>query len=268
MSSAPYRTKKHLGQHFLADKSVIDRIIAVIAPREGQSFLEIGPGMGALTRALLPLVKVMDVVEIDGDVLKGLQQACEGLGHLHIHHQDALRFDFNQLAHQGPWRVVGNLPYNISSPLLFHLMSFLPQIQDMHFMLQKEVVLRMAARAGDSAYGRLSVMLQYHCEIEALLSVPPTAFRPPPKVDSAVVRLLPYRQLPAVATDYACFEGLVKLAFNQRRKTLKNTLKTLCVPEDFSAAEIDSQQRAETLTAGEFVRLSNIVGQRLLCSGK
>lgn len=253
-----YRTKKALGQHFLTDSSVLNRLIGLIRPEEGQSFLEIGPGLGALTTYLLPLIKKLSVVEIDRDVLAGLQHRCQSLGQLTVFHQDALTFDLNQLSEAPPYRIVGNLPYNISSPLIFHLLNDLGKIRDMHFMLQKEVVERLVAGPGDSSYGRLSVMVQYHCEAFNLMPVPPEAFSPPPKVDSAVVRLLPREQLIGGGVkNYSLFETIVKAAFGQRRKTLRNTLRNFLKEEDFSRLGIDSQLRAENLEVEAFVKVAN-----------
>ena len=252
-----HKAKKHLGQNFLHDQRIIQRIVSVIAPLKDDTLIEIGPGLGALTQAILPHVGQMDVIELDNDVIPPLRQVCEQAGTLRVHCADALTYDFGQ--HTGPFRVIGNLPYNISSPLLFHLMQFTHLIKDMHFMLQKEVVYRMASPPNGSHYGRLSVMLQYYCHIEALFDVPPQAFRPVPQVDSAIVRMTPYNPLPHVAKDPVFFASLVKQAFSQRRKTLKNCLKGICQPEQFALAGIDPQQRAEVLSVGDFVRLANIL---------
>lgn len=251
-----HRAKKHLGQNFLHDQQIIQQIVNVIAPQKGDTIIEVGPGLGALTKAVLPHVEQMDVIELDRDVIPKLQEVCAGLGQLHIHNVDALAYEFNQ--HLPPLRIIGNLPYNISSPLLFHFMQFTHLIKDMHFMLQKEMVDRMADLPDGTDYGRLSVMLQYHCRIESLFNVPPQAFRPVPRVDSAVVRLIPHNPLPHVANDYLFFAELVKQAFSQRRKTLRNCLKQICLPEHFLAAGIDPQWRAEVLSVADFVRLANI----------
>ncbi|NNM59793.1 MAG: 16S rRNA (adenine(1518)-N(6)/adenine(1519)-N(6))-dimethyltransferase RsmA [Legionellales bacterium] len=252
-----HKAKKHLGQNFLHDQRIIQQIVHVIAPQKGDVVIEIGPGLGALTQAVLPYVGQMDVIELDKDVIPRLQQVCSGLGELRIHNADALTYDFNP--HTPPLRIIGNLPYNISSPLLFHLMHFTHLINDMHFMLQKEMVDRMAALPDSADYGRLTVMLQYHCQIESLFNVPPQAFRPVPRVDSAVVRLIPHHPLPFIANDYLFFAELVKQAFSQRRKTLRNCLKQVCQPEHFVAAGIDPQWRAEVLSVADFVRLANVI---------
>lgn len=192
MTGPSFRPKKHLGQHFLTDETIIARIVCVISPLKGQHLVEIGPGLGALTKNLLPLVGEMDVVEFDKDVLPRLSRICEKLGTLHIHLDDALQFDFSSLYQNNiPLRIVGNLPYQISTPLLFHLIQYADRILDAHFMLQKEVVDRMAAEVGTKAYGRLSVMTQYHFHVDSLFVVGREAFDPAPKVTSAVVRLIP-----------------------------------------------------------------------------
>lgn len=253
-AAVPHRHKKALGQHFLHDRNYLERIVAAIRPEAKDLMVEIGPGLGALTTPLLRTLEHLHVVEFDRDLIPRLRAAfpepC-----LTIHESDALKFDFGQLG--GPLRVVGNLPYNISSPLLFHLAEFAPNIKDMHFMLQKEVVDRMAAAPDTADYGRLSVMLQARFRVMKLFNVPPGAFDPPPKVDSAVVRLIP---LPTEAIPYknaARFGEIVARAFGQRRKTLRNTLKGLVAPETFEALGIDPSRRGETLSVEDFARLSN-----------
>jgi len=251
-----HRPRKRFGQHFLHDLHVIQQIIMVINPQANDVMVEIGPGLGAITRYLLPEVQTLHVVELDRDVLGPLRDTCAGLGDLHCHQGDALAFDFRTL-HPGPLRLVGNLPYNISTPLIFHLLDYADIIQDMHFMLQKEVVVRMAAQPGNKDYGRLSVMVQYYCQVDNLFEVGPEAFRPPPQVDSAVVRLLPHRQLPHFAEDVAILQQVVKGAFGQRRKTLSNSLKGLISPEDLTDLGIDPKARAEQLSVAEYVRIAN-----------
>ncbi len=259
-----HKPRKRLGQHFLHDANSIRRIVAAIAPRPGDTMVEIGPGLGAITRPLLEALGQLTVVEFDRDVIPLLQAACAGLGDLRVHQQDALRFDFSSLARpdvlQPTLRVVGNLPYNISTPLLFHLLDSHQHIKDMHFLLQKEVVDRLSAAPGSEHYGRLSVMVQYRCQVEALFGVGPGAFRPPPRVDSAVVRLLPYARLPCVAEDERQFAQLVQQAFAQRRKTLHNALKRIpnATPA-MQAIGLDPGLRAERLGVADFVRLSNQV---------
>ena len=258
MMATTHRPRKRFGQHFLHDPGVIDRIIAAIDPRPDQQLVEIGPGEGVLTCELLSRARALDVVELDRDLIEILQANCGERGELRIHSADALRFDFTQLATRGmPLRLIGNLPYNISTPLLFHLLKSANVIQDMHFMLQKEVVDRMVAPPGGRRYGRLSVMVQYRCRAESLFDVAPGAFRPPPKVRSSVVRLLPYEQLPTPAVDDALLARLVRQAFSMRRKTLRNALKPLLGEQDIAACGIDPRVRPETLGVAEFVRLAD-----------
>ncbi len=251
-----HRPRKRFGQNFLHDPQIIQRIVASIRPRNGQCMVEIGPGEGALTRELLPILGQLNVVELDRDLIPRLEAICASLGDLRIHQADALKFDFCQLS-PGPaqLRVVGNLPYNISTPLLFHLLEMSHCIQDMHFMLQKEVVERITAKPGSGQYGRLSVMMQYYCETAMLFTVGPGAFRPAPKVDSAVVRLVPHRQSP-VDVDASQLSQLVTRAFGQRRKTLRNNLKGLLDAEEIAALGIDPGIRPERLSLEDFARLT------------
>lgn len=250
--------RKRFGQNFLHDPSVIQKIVAAINPQPGQDIIEIGPGQGAITLPLLAACGRLQAVELDRDLLSPLQQAAANLGELTLHNRDALRTDFCALRPGEPrLRVVGNLPYNISTPLLFHLLEQAECVEDMHFMLQKEVVERMAASPGSDAYGRLSVMLQYRCRVTPLFAIGPGAFRPPPKVESAFVRLLPYRALPIQVSDEAMFARIVKQAFGQRRKTLRNTLKGMLDDADFAALGIDPQIRAEQLDLATFARLAD-----------
>jgi 16S rRNA (adenine1518-N6/adenine1519-N6)-dimethyltransferase len=252
-----HQPRKRFGQHFLHDPGVIRRIVAAIAPHPGDHLVEIGPGEGAITGELLRAAGRLDAVELDRDLVEPLRARCAGLGALTVHSADALRFDFCALAPAGArLRVVGNLPYNISTPLLFHLLDQAACIRDMHFMLQKEVVERMAAGPGGKDYGRLSVMLQARCEVTPLFTIGPGAFRPPPKVDSAVVRLVP-RAAPLAIDDEATFARVVAAAFAQRRKTLRNGLKGLLTAETIAALGIDPGTRAEQLPLQEFVRLAN-----------
>lgn len=253
------RPKKHYGQHFLHERHYIDRILAALAPREGDRIVEIGPGEGALTLPLLRRAGRLTAIELDSDLIPPLERAAAPLGQLEILRRDVLQTDFTALAAGGRLRVVGNLPYYISSPILFHCLDHVDAIADMHFMLQKEVVERMAAGPGSKTYGRLSVMLQLVCRVEPLFDVPPGAFRPPPKVDSAVVRLrpLPAAQLPDV--DAAPLQAVVRAAFGQRRKTLANALKTLIDADAIRAAGVDPRVRAETLAPAAFVQLARHV---------
>lgn len=250
------RPRKRFGQHFLHDPGVIGRIVGAIDPRPGQALVEIGPGLGAITGELLDRARRLEVVELDRDVIPELRLRVGHRGELVVHEADALDFDFAALAAGRRLRLCGNLPYNISTPLLFHLLGAASQVQDMHFMLQKEVVDRMAAGAGDAAYGRLSVMISVAAEVEALFDVGPGAFRPPPRVQSAVVRLLPRPAPPFDLPDPARFARLVAAAFGQRRKTLRNSLKGLVDAAGFAGADIDPGRRAETLSPAEFGRLA------------
>lgn len=257
-----HRPRKRFGQNFLHDPGVIRGIVAAIHPQQGEKLVEIGPGLGALTEPLLELLGEMDVVELDRDLIPHLQQRFASAGELRIHSSDALKFDFFSLLvtpAETQLRVVGNLPYNISTPLIFHLLEQAQCIQDMHFMLQKEVVERLAAPPGGGDYGRLSVMVQYRCRVEKLFSVPPGAFNPPPKVHSAIVRLTPYRKLPWPARDERVFARVVAQAFAQRRKTLRNNMKKLLDVAAIEALGIDPGCRPETLGLEQFVALANAV---------
>ncbi len=259
-----HRARKRFGQHFLKDSTVVTQIIAAINPQKNDHIVEIGPGLGVLTEALLACVPEMDAVELDRDIIPLLAKRCETnsgrTGNLTIHEADALRFDFMTLAEdKRPLRIVGNLPYNISTPLMFHLIESSHVILDMHFMLQKEVVNRLAAQPGNKDFGRLSVMMQYHCRVDSLFDVPPESFDPPPKVNSAVVRLVPYDKPPVMVSDVKVLEKVVTQAFSQRRKTLRNTLKPLLSAEKMKDLGIDPVRRAETLSLDEFAVLANAV---------
>jgi 16S rRNA (adenine1518-N6/adenine1519-N6)-dimethyltransferase len=254
MSPPLPRAKKHLGQHFLVDTHYLARIVAAIHPAPGDRMVEIGPGPGALTELLLETLPHLHAVEVDEEMVARLQVAFSP-ARLTLHRADALHFDFAALGQD--LRVVGNLPYNISSPLLFHLASFAPCIRDMTFMLQKEVVERMTAVPGTPDYGRLSVMLQARFTVTRLFTVPPGAFRPPPKVDSAMVRLVPLAPEAIPYTHHQVFADVVARAFGQRRKTLGNALKGLARQADFAALDIDPGRRGETLSVAEFAALAN-----------
>jgi len=245
--------KKRFGQNFLQDADIIRSCLAAIHPQPDDAMVEIGPGLGALTQPLVQTLKHLQVVELDRDIISWMQGHYPA-GKLTIHNSDALKFNFANL---GKIRVVGNLPYNISTPLLFHLLQGASNIIDMHFMLQKEVVERMVAVPSTAAYGRLSVMLQYRLHMEYLLTVPPEAFDPAPKVESAFVRLIPHAALPYVARDEALFAKVVTAAFGQRRKTLRNTLKGLLDDAGFVELNIDPQLRAENLQVSQFVAIAN-----------
>lgn len=255
--------RKRFGQHFLHDKQIIQRLVNVIAPVAGQHIVEIGPGQGALTVPILKILGDMEVVELDRDLIPALTLRCADKGHLTVHQADALDFDFATLVkNDQPMRIIGNLPYNISTPLIFHLLEFSKYIIDMHFMLQKEVVERIAAPPGNGDYGRLSVMVQYHCEAVALFDVPPGAFYPPPQVMSSIIRLVPYRETPHLALNYQHFANIVKEAFSHRRKTLRNSLKELVSDDDWQKIAIDSHQRPEQLGVADYVKISNTLMEK------
>lgn len=255
-----HRAKKHFGQHFLHERGILERIVQAIDPRPGQQVVEIGPGRGALTVPLLDRLGALTVIEIDRDILPLLHEAARGHGQLQVIESDVLEVDFGALAAGRQLRLVGNLPYNISSPILFHALDHAAWILDMHFLLQKEVVDRMAAAPGGKVYGRLSVMLQARCEVQALLRVSPGAFSPPPKVDSALVRLIPKPADQIGIDDPRRFAQVVRAAFSQRRKTLRNALNELASPADLERVGIDPGVRAETLAVADYLRLANHLG--------
>lgn len=255
-----HRARKRFGQNFLIDHGVIRDIVRAVHPKKDDQIVEIGPGKGAITQLLADACDNMNVIELDRDLVPWLKVKFEKHPGFQLFQADALQFDFAQLIKNNqPLRIVGNLPYNISTPLIFHLLTYSTQVSDMHFMLQKEVVKRMAAQAGDSAYGRLGIMVQYYCAVENLFEVPPTAFDPAPKVDSAIVRLMPYKELPYPATNIKTLETLVNVAFQQRRKTLRNSLKQLLGPEVIEQLTIDTSARAEEISLSEFVATSNLL---------
>jgi 16S rRNA (adenine1518-N6/adenine1519-N6)-dimethyltransferase len=249
-----HRARKRFSQNFLIDGSIIADIVAAVSPRAGDLMVEIGPGLGALTRPLARAVSPLHVVEIDRDIVARLRAEFPP-GRLVIHEGDALEFDYAALG--SGLRVVGNLPYHISTPLMFHLSESAPAIADIHVMLQSEVVERMVAEPGGSEYGRLSVTLQYRFEMEKILDVPAEAFRPAPKVESAVVRMIPRQAGMPRARDEKLFAQTVLTAFSQRRKTLRNTLGGVLTPSDFAALGIDPQARAQTLSVADFVRIAD-----------
>ncbi len=261
--------RKRFGQHFLHDKQIIQRIVDAIKPQEKQHVVEIGPGQGALTLPILKKIGKLEVIELDRDLIHPLKTRCIEKGELIIHQADALKFDFAQLTHEKKsLRLIGNLPYNISTPLIFHLLEFADLIIDMHFMLQKEVVDRIAARSNTHAYGRLSVMVQYHCSVMSLFHVGPDAFSPPPQVESSIVRLIPHVELPYKAQDYEHFAQLVRTAFSHRRKTLRNSLRNCVSDEDWENVNIDSHLRPEQISVSEYVKLSNalVSGHGNICN--
>jgi 16S rRNA (adenine1518-N6/adenine1519-N6)-dimethyltransferase len=250
-----HRARKRFGQHFLSDDGVIDAIVRAIAPQPGEPMIEIGPGLGALTQPLVERLGRLTVVELDRDLAARLR----GHGQLEVVESDVLRVDFTALARTlgaAKLRIVGNLPYNISSPILFHLLDHVAVVQDQHFMLQKEVIDRMVAQPATADYGRLSVMLQWRYAMENLLFVPPGSFDPPPRVDSAVVRMVPLTEPPAM--DFRLYSELVQTAFSQRRKILRNTLGRWLEARDFTG-DFDLQRRAEEVPVHEYVALAQAV---------
>ncbi len=253
-----HNPRKRFGQNFLTDRQVISNIISEIHPKKGDNVVEIGPGLGALTKPLLQLLDHLNVVELDRDIVARLEKEFSK-EELTIHSADALKFDFSILGDD--LRIVGNLPYNISTPLLFHLKQFLKNIVDMHFMLQKEVVARMVASPSTSDYGRLSVMLQYCFDMEQVFIVPPESFHPIPKVESAIVYMCPLKQSANIAKNEALFAQIVTAAFSQRRKTLRNTLNKFLQPDDFKMLEIDPTMRAENLSVTQYVCIANHLHQ-------
>ena len=267
-----HKAKKKFGQNFLVDERIIADIISAIRPQPEDTMVEIGPGLGALTRPLLKKLNHLHVIEIDRDIIARLEHDYpqEKVGcvprttvrgtHPTIHAGDALLFDFATLP--APLRIVGNLPYNISSPLLFHFAAYAERITDMHFMLQNEVVERMVAEPSTPAYGRLSVMLQYRFVMEKLLDVPPESFRPSPKVDSAIVRMIPLPASEILVDNKKLFAAVVRTAFGQRRKTLRNTLRGYLDEMDFEKLGINPQLRAENLAVADFIKVANYLNER------
>ncbi|MEE4361943.1 MAG: 16S rRNA (adenine(1518)-N(6)/adenine(1519)-N(6))-dimethyltransferase RsmA [Pseudomonadales bacterium] len=256
-----HRARRRFSQNFLVDQGIIERIVAAVAPKPGERIVEIGPGRGALTAQLLRAAEGLGcelvVIEIDRDLVQGLRAQH---GALRIIEGDALRVDYSQLFEDGaPFRVLGNLPYNISSPLIFRLLGAAGHLIDAHFMLQEEVVNRMGAAPGDRSWGRLGVMVQYRCRVDPLFAVPPEAFHPRPRVHSRIVRLQPYATLPHPARDEALFARVVRDAFSQRRKTLRNALRALPGAERLTAAGFDLGLRAEMLSVADFVAISNVL---------
>ena len=254
-----HTARKRFGQNFLQDSRIIADIVQAVRPQPADTVVEIGPGLGAITEPLAAKLDCLHVCEIDRDII-GYLKTRPYAGKLVIHEGDVLQFDFASVP--GRKKIVGNLPYNISTPLLFHLSRYADEVEDMHFMLQKEVVERMVAEPGSNDFGRLSVMLQYFFEMEKLLDVPPEAFSPAPKVDSAVVRLIPAKYRIGQAQDFEQFAALVKQAFHQRRKTIRNNLKGLADDNDLQAAGISPQERAEHIAPEKYVALANLLAHK------
>ncbi len=255
-----HRARKRFGQNFLCDDGVISRIISAIHPRPDEHIIEIGPGQGALTSSLMASGAQLDVIELDRDLVPGLLASYGTSPQFKLHSADALKFDYAQLASgTDSLRIVGNLPYNISTPLIFKLLENAPLIRDMHFMLQLEVVNRMAASPGNKHWGRLGIMTQYHCQVESLFDVPPTAFSPAPKVQSAIVRLAPWQKSPWPDCDEAMLRRVVQAAFAQRRKTLRNNIKSMLNDSALEELGIDPGARSETLELSQFIAMANAV---------
>jgi 16S rRNA (adenine1518-N6/adenine1519-N6)-dimethyltransferase len=255
-----HTARKRFGQNFLHDNYVIDQIVTVIGPQKDQHMVEIGPGLGALTEPVCELVDALTVIELDRNLTARLRTHPFMASKLTIIEADALKYDYSQLlSDDKPLRIFGNLPYNISTPLMFHLFSFANKVQDMHFMLQKEVVNRLAASPGNKSYGRLSVMAQYHCQIIPVLQVPPGAFNPPPKVDSAVVRLVPHQQKPVSLINEDTLHKVCAQAFNQRRKTIRNSLKESLSEQQLIDLDINPELRAENLSLEQYAKIANAV---------
>lgn len=258
-----HTARKRFGQNFLNDQGVIDGIVSAIHPQENENLIEIGPGLGALTEPVCEEVSKLTVLELDRDLAKRLRSHPFIQDKLNVIEADAMKFDFTELYTEGhPLRIFGNLPYNISTPLMFHLFEYIDCIQDMHFMLQKEVVNRLAAQPGNKDYGKLSVMTQYYCQVVPVLHVPPHAFKPAPKVDSAVVRLIPHKTKPIELENTENLRQVCATAFNQRRKTLRNSLKDLLDASEIEALGINPGVRAETLSLRDFASLANKVSMK------
>lgn len=256
-----HRARKRFGQNFLTDDRIIERIVRAVAPQDDDVVIEVGPGKGAITALLLQSGASLHALEIDRDLVALLQQRFAASSNFTLHEGDALQFDLATLqAPAAGFRVVGNLPYNISTPLLFHFLQHRERIRDMYFMLQAEVIDRMEAGPGSKVYGRLSVMLQVYCDVERIINVPPHAFSPQPKVQSAVACLRP-RAPQFGEFEHSVLDLVVRNAFNQRRKTLRNTLKSVASAEQIEAAGIDPGVRAEQLAIAEFVRIAQTIGQ-------
>jgi 16S rRNA (adenine1518-N6/adenine1519-N6)-dimethyltransferase len=253
----PWR-RKRLGQHFLHDPRVIDHIIEAIGPRPGEALVEIGPGRGALTVPLLERAGVLHAIEVDARLAESLERRCRGMGELHVHRGDAVAFDFGAIGLRD-MRVVGNLPYSVSTPLLFHLLRWRGLIREMVFMLQKEVVDRLCAEPGGGEYGRLTVTMQAACEVESLFTVGRGAFKPPPKVESAVVRIRPQLPSEQAIRDQPLFERVVLAAFGQRRKMLRNVLQDVAADPValLESLGLDPRARAQNLSVTDFIRIAN-----------
>lgn len=261
----PHQARKRFGQNFLHDQGVIRRIIDAIHPVSTDHLLEIGPGQGALTRPLADSGARLDCVELDRDLADFLQKQFSGRNNVSIIQQDVLKFDLASLVEGEArvLRVIGNLPYNISTPVMFHLLKRHSLIRDMVFMLQLEVVQRLAAKPGDKNYGRLGLMTQYYCDVQHLFNVPSAAFTPRPKVSSAIVRLVPHQQFPVTARDVGCLQLVIRTAFNQRRKTLKNSLKAIISEDRLMSLPLEMGQRPENLSLDDYIVISDALSDEL-----
>lgn len=251
-----HRARKRFGQNFLTDSSIIEKIVKAVAPNSVDKIIEIGPGQGALTELIINNDVELHAIEIDRDLSAYLRDKYAKHPHFHLLEKDVLKVDFNSLLSTSqPARIIGNLPYNISTPLIFHLLKYLPGIKDMLFMLQLEVVERMAAKPGSKSYGRLSIMVQYYCQVEKLFNVPSTAFSPAPKVESAIVKLTPHKHTPDALVSPEELTNLLRQAFAQRRKTLRNNLSSLISAEDLKSININPGLRPENLSLDDYVRI-------------
>ena len=257
-----HQAKKRFGQNFLHNESVISRIVDAINPEPNENLVEIGPGLGALTEPVIDRAGKLSVVELDRDLAKRLRHHPFIGPHLTIYEIDALKFDFGELSSQEkPLRIFGNLPYNISTPLIFHLLTFKDKVKDMHFMLQKEVVERMAAGPDCKTYGRLSIMTQYQCQVIPVMEIGPEAFKPAPKVDSAIVRLIPHKEIKNPVSDINILNTVCITAFNQRRKTIRNSFKKLLTVEQLAELSIDPTLRPENLSVDDYIRIANYIAK-------
>ena len=261
--SFQHQARKRFGQNFLIDQQIIQQIVSAIGPKESDNLIEIGPGMAAITEHLVQHCPAMTLVELDRDLVDYLQKKFRDQSQLSIYSGDALQTDFTQFYDDRKLRLVGNLPYNISTPLLFHLLGLRDLIKDMHFMLQREVVDRLGAVPGNKNYGRLSVMIQYHCKVMPLIPVPPSAFRPAPKVQSAVVRLTPHSSISRPAENLKLFAQVVNSCFQQRRKTLKNCLMGFADYLTGIEDSVDLSRRPQQLSVQEFIDLANSINRRI-----
>ena len=255
-----HQAKKRFGQNFLHDDAIISKIVDAINPDPGENLVEIGPGLGALTEPVIERAGKLSVIELDRDLAHRLRHHPFLAPHLTIYETDALKFNFAELAtDENPLRIFGNLPYNISTPLIFHLLTFNQQVKDMHFMLQKEVVERMASAPNCKSYGRLSIMTQYQCQVIPVMEIGPEAFKPAPKVDSAIVRLIPHKNIKHPVKDISMLNKVCLAAFNQRRKTIRNSFKKLLTVEDLATIGIDNGIRPDNLTLDNYIDIANFL---------